>query len=175
MFLETQKQNGALIFCTRKVSTVQSATFLNFQAQITKLDGEVPIILSNVYLPSSSCPEAEYDAELARLSAALDTLSADGAIILSGDFNRSLFRTNQSDRKFQKFCDTQGLTPAQGTTDVPTYHGYNNTASRIDYVLLHTDSCTTFGLKLSDIRILEHICKDDNEHICQHMMLCYLE
>ena len=139
--------------------------FSSPRIQITKLDGEVPIILINVYLPSSSCPEAEYDAELARLSAALDTLSADGAIILWGDFNRSLFRTNQSDRKFQKFCDTQGLTPAQGTTDVPAYHGYNNTASRIDYVLLHTDSCTTFGLKLSDIRILEHICKDDNEHI----------
>ena len=57
--------------------------FSSPRIQITKLDGEIPIILINVYLPSSSCPEAEYDAELARLSAALDTHSADGAIILS--------------------------------------------------------------------------------------------
>ena len=33
------------------------------------MDYEVPIMLINVYLSSSSCPETEYDAELSRLSA----------------------------------------------------------------------------------------------------------
>jgi hypothetical protein len=53
------------------------------------------------------------------------------------------------------------LTPAEGPTDIPTYHGYNNTASRIDYVLMHGDSCRSFGLKQSDIRIVKHICKEE--------------
>ena len=96
--------------------------FSSPRVQIVKLNLDVPIILINVYIPSSSCPESEYDAELARLSAAFDAHSTEGAIILFGDFNRSLYRANQSDRKFQKFCHTQGLTPAHGTTDRPTYH-----------------------------------------------------
>ena len=133
--------------------------------QIIKLNLDVPVILINVYLPSSSRPESEYDAELSGLSAALDTLATQGAVILAGDFNRSLHRNNPADKKFQKFCHTQGLAPAEGTTDIPSYHGYNNTTSRIDYVLLHVDSCLSFGLKQDDIRIVKHICKDDNEHI----------
>ena len=36
---------------------------------------------------------------------------------------------------------------------------------RIDYVLLHTDSCSLFGLTQLDIRILNHNCKEDIEHI----------
>ena len=98
-------------------------------------------------------------------SKGLDTLATQGAVILAGDFNRSLHRNNVSDRKFQKFCHTEGLEPVEGTTDIPTYHGYNNTTSRIDYVLIHVDSCLSFGLKHSDIRIVKHICKDDHEHI----------
>ena len=139
--------------------------FSSPRVQIAKLNLDIPIILINVYLPSSSCPESEYDSELSRLSAALDAYSTEGAVILAGDFNRSLFRTNQSDRKFQKFCHTQGLTPAQCTTDIPTYHGYNNTTSRIDYVLWHSDSCSSFGLKHEDIRIVKHICKENFPHI----------
>ena len=121
--------------------------------------------MSIVYLPSSSRPESEYDAELTGLSTELDTLATQGAVILAGDFNRSLHRNNPGDKKFQKFCHTEGLAPAEGTTAIPTYHGYNSTTSRIDYVLLHVDSCLSFGLKQDDIRIVKHICKDDNEHI----------
>ena len=36
-----------------------------------------------------------------------DTHATDGAIILAGDCNRSLCRSNQSDIKFQKFCVSQ--------------------------------------------------------------------
>ena len=97
--------------------------------QIIKLSLSVPVILINVYLPSASRPESEYDAELARLSAALGAYITDGVVIISGDFNRSLHRSNPPDIKFQNFCHNQGLTPAQGTTHIPTYHGYNITAS----------------------------------------------
>ena len=58
-----------------------------------------------------------------------------------------------------------GLIPAQGNTDVPTYHGYNGSESRIDYVMLHKDSCISFGLKPVYVKILKHICKDDNPDI----------
>ena len=133
--------------------------------QVPAFNLDVLVILINVYLPSSSRPESEYDAELAGLSAALDTLSTQGAVILAGDFNRSLHRNNPADKKFQKFCDTEGLTPVEGTTGIATYHGYNNTTSRIDYVLMHSDSCLSFGLKHEDIKIVKHLCKDDHEHI----------
>ena len=31
--------------------------------------------------------------------------------------------------------------------------------------MLHMDSCSSLGLKYEDIKIVKHICKDDNEHI----------
>ena len=54
---------------------------------------------------------------------------------MAGDFNCSLLRNNPSDKKFQKYCHIEGLTPALGTNSDPTY---NNATSPIDYVLLHT-------------------------------------
>ena len=79
------------------------------------------------------------------------------------------------DRKFQQFCSEMGLIPAEGSTDLPTYHGYNGTSSRIDYVLLHKDSFISFGLKTEYVKILKHICKDDNSDIISTHDILYFE
>ena len=139
--------------------------FSNQRIQVIKINSNIPLIIINVYLPSSSLPEADYEATLVLLSVAIEKYSSEAACILSGDFNRSLFRKSSNDKKFQQFCSEMGLLPAEGSTDQPTYHGYNGSTSRIDYVLLHRDSCTSFGLKTENVNILNHICKDDNSDI----------
>ena len=128
-----------------------------------------------MYLPSSSLPEADYEATLVLLSVVIEKYSSEAACILSGDFNRSLFRKSSTDKKFQQFCSEMGLLPAEGSTDQPTYHGYNGSTSRIDYVLLHRDSCTSFGLKTENVNILNHICKDDNSDIISTHDALYFE
>ena len=130
----------------------------NQRIQLLQYQCEIPLILANVYLPSSSLPQSDYDECLNQLSSIFELFSTEGAIILSGDFNRSLFRTNSGDLKFQQFCQTHGLKTARSTDDTPSYHGYNQSTSRIDYVFLHSDSCSIFGL--TDVRITRHICKE---------------
>ena len=75
-------------------SIMQLSEYTSPRIQVIKLNLDVPVFLINVYLPSSSWPESEYDAELSGLSTALDTLATQGAVILAGDFNRSLHRNN---------------------------------------------------------------------------------
>jgi hypothetical protein len=149
--------------------------FSNQRIQIISINNEIPLIIINVYLPSSSLPEADYEATLVLLSVAIERYSSEAACILSKDFNRSLFRNSPSDRKFQQFCTEMGLIPAEGNTNQPTYHGYNGSSSRIDYVLLHKDSCISFGLKTEYVKILKHICKDDNSDIISTHDILYFE
>ena len=67
-----------------------------------------------------------------------------------------------------------GLVPAEGTTDRPTYHGYNGSSSRIHYVLLHKDSCISFGLQITDVQIVDYICKNENiDIISTHDLLLF--
>ena len=120
----------------------------NQRVQVIKLSLEVPIILVNVYLPSTSLPETEYDESLSLLSTIISTYSADAAILLAGDWNSSLHRETNRDKKFKKFCQKDGLIPATNTDDNPSYHGYNGCVSRIDYILAHRDSCLGYGIKI---------------------------
>ena len=130
----------------------------NQRIQVLKLSLEVPIIIINVYLPASSLPQQEYDDSLNRLASILTTYETEAAVFLAGDFNRSLFRNNPGDRKFQTFCQSAGLIPATGTTHHPSYHGYNGSVSKIDYVLMHKGSCLAFGIKQEDLRIISQVC-----------------
>ena len=148
--------------------------FSNQRIQIIKINLGIPLIIINVYLPSSSIPETDYESCLTLLSVALERYSSEAACVLSGDFNRSLFRNTASDKKFQLLCTKMGLVPAEGTTDRPTYHGYNGSSSRIHYVLLHKDSCIYFGLQITDVQIVDHICKNENiDIISTHDLLSF--
>ena len=93
--------------------------YSNQRVQVVKLSLEVPIILINVYLPASSLPAQEYDDSLNLLSSIISNYQAEAAVFLAGDFNRSLFRNNQGDAKFQSFCKIAGLFTAAGTTQLP--------------------------------------------------------
>ena len=137
----------------------------NQRIQILRYNCEIPLILVNIYLPSSSLPQTEYDTCLNQLSSIFEHFATEGAIFLAGDWNRSLFRKNPQDLKFQQFCKTHGLKTANGTDDLPSYHGYNQSTSRIDFILLHSDSCSTFGVSAKDVQITSHICKENNPHI----------
>ena len=148
--------------------------FSNQRVQVAKLSLEIPVIIVNVYLPSSSLPETDYDESLNLISSIIAAYSAEAAIILAGDWNSSLYRQNKRDKKFQKFCQLDGLTPAVNTDDIPSYHGYNGTVSKIDYVLAHTDSCATHGVQVTNVRITSHVCKEDDPSIIStHDVLCF--
>ena len=133
--------------------------------QVVKLSLDVPIILINVYLPATSLSQQEYDDALNQLSAVINNYEADAAIFLAGDFNRSLFRNNPGDLKFKKFCSMSGIIPAAGTTDIPSYHGYNGSSSKIDYVMMHEESCLLFGINKDDLRIVHQPCKEEDPTI----------
>ena len=109
------------------------------------------------------------------LSATITRYQAEAAILCAGDFNRSLFRNNQGDKKFQSFCKSAGLSPAVGTNEEPTYHGYNGSTSRIVYVLMHEESCQLFGVKEDDLKIKFHVCKEDNISIISTHDAIYFE
>ena len=148
--------------------------YSNKRVQVVKLSLEVPIILINVYLPASSLPAQEYDDSLNLLSSIISNYQAEAAVFLAGDFNRSLFRNNQGDAKFQSFCKIAGLFTAAGTTQLPTYHGYNGSESTIDYVLMHKESCETFGIREGDLKISRHLCKEDDPTIVStHDIICF--
>jgi hypothetical protein len=131
-------------------------------------------IIVNVYLPSSSLPEAEYDEALCLLSTIISTYSNEAAVLLVGDWNSSLYRETSRDKKLQTFCQTDGLVPAVHTDSQPSYHGYNGSVSKIDYILAHTDSCIAHGLYIEDIKMTAHICKDENPYVIStHDALCF--
>ena len=67
----------------------------NQRIQVLKISLEIPIILVNVYLPASSLPSQDYDDSLNLLSSVITHYQTEAAILLAGDFNRSLFRNNQ--------------------------------------------------------------------------------
>ena len=139
--------------------------FSNHRIQVVKLSLEVPIIIVNVYLPSSSLPESEYDDSLSLLSTILTTYTPEAAILLAGDWNSSLYRSSARDRKFQTFCQTAGLITATRTDNKPSYHGYNGSTSKIDYVFAHRDSCLMHGVNVDDVRIIGQICKEEDATI----------
>ena len=132
------------------------------QIQNVKISLEIPIILINVYLPASSLPQEECDKSLNLLSSIITRYQAEAAILVAGDFNRSLFRNNQGDKKFQSFCKNSGLNPASGTTSNPSYHGYNGSTSKIDYVMMHTESCRLFGVGKDNLRKISQVCKEED-------------
>ena len=68
-----------------------------------------------------------------------------------------------------------GLIPAVGTDDIPSYHGYNGSVSKIDYVLVHKDSCLTHGIKTEDVKIVKQICKEDDPSIISTHDAFYFE
>ena len=137
----------------------------NPRIQVVKLSLDIPIILINVYLPASSLPQCEFDDAINQLSSIISNYQADAANLLSGDFNRSLYRKNPSDVKFQTFCSLAGIIPAAGTTDTPSYHGYNGTSSKIDYVMMHQESCQLFGISKDDLRIIYQPCQEEDPSI----------
>ena len=136
----------------------QLPEYSNQRVQVIQLALEVPIIVVNVYLPSSSLPESDFDESLSLLSSIIEAYSTEAAILLAGDWNSSLYRQTKRDKKFQKFCQTDGLTPAVNTDSIPSYHGYNGCESKIDYVLVHEDSCVTQGVSIEDVIITKQIC-----------------
>ena len=83
--------------------------FSNHRVQVIKLSLEVPIIIVNVYLPASSLPESEFDESLPLLSTIITTYAVEAAVLLAGDWNSSLFRKTKRDKKFQTFCQMDGL------------------------------------------------------------------
>ena len=135
--------------------------FSNHRIQVIKLSLEVPIIIVNVYLPSSSLPESDYDESLSLLSTIIATYAVDAAILLAGDWNASLYRGTKRDKKFQSFCQADGLIPAIGTDSTPSYHGYNGSVSKIDYVLAHRDSFEANGVRIEDVKVVKQICKEN--------------
>ena len=58
-----------------------------------------------------------------------------------------------------------GIIPAAGTTDIPSYHGYNGSESKIDYVMMHAESCHAFGIQNDDLRIIMQTCKEEDPTI----------
>jgi hypothetical protein len=72
---------------------------------------------------------------------------------------------DQSDINFQNFCSVSVLVQAVGTSDVPTYHGYNKSVSRIEYVMMHKESSSIFGIREEDLSIISQVCKEDNPSI----------
>ena len=94
-------------------------TVLNQRIQVVKLNLEVPSIIINVYFPSSSLPQQEYDDSLNFLAATLSNHEAEAAIFVIGDFNRSLFRNNPGDQKFQNFCQTVAFSQHQEQIKMP--------------------------------------------------------
>ena len=57
--------------------------FSNHRVQVIKLSLEIPIIIVNVYLPSSSLPESEFKESLSLLSTIISSYAADAAILLA--------------------------------------------------------------------------------------------
>ena len=98
-------------------SVTQLPEYSNQRVQVIKLSLEVPIIVVNVYLPSSSLPESDYES-LSFLSSIIEAYSTDAAILWDGDWNSSLYRQKKRDKKFQKFCQMDELTPAVNTDSV---------------------------------------------------------
>ena len=139
--------------------------FSNHHIQVIKLSMEIPMIIVNVYLPSSSSPESAYDDSLSLLSTIIKTYTTEAAILLAGDWNSSLYRSTARDEKFKKFCLTAGLITAQQTNEEPSYHGYNGTTSRIGYVLAHRDSFLMHGLKAENVKIVKLICKEKDHYL----------
>ena len=133
----------------------------NQRIQVVKVSLEIPLIIINVYLPAYSLPQQDYDDYLNRLASILTMYETEAALLVSGDFNRSLFRNNPGDRIFQTFCHMTGLKPAIGTTQCPTYHTHNGSVIQIDYFLMHTVSCQTFLITEDDIKITYRVCKED--------------
>ena len=66
--------------------------YSNERIQVVKLSMEIPIIIVNVYLPSSSLPETDYDESLSLLSTIITNYTMEGAILMSGDWNSSLHK-----------------------------------------------------------------------------------
>ena len=132
----------------------------NEPIQVVKLSMDIPIIIVNVYLPSSSLPEYDYDDSLSFLSIIITNYTMDGAILLAGDWNSSLHRNTARDNKFQTFCHKHGVFPAARTNSSPSYHGYNGSESKIDYILAHEDSCSVHGIKIKEVKIISQICKN---------------
>ena len=147
----------------------------NARVQVVKLALEIPIIVVNVYLPSSSLPESEYDESLSLLSTIITNYTMDGAILLSGDWNSSLHRNTTRDIKFKTFCRKNGIFPASFTNSSPSYHGYNGSVSKIDYVLAHEDSCSIHGIKINEVKIISQICKEENPYIISTHDAIYFE
>ena len=147
----------------------------NQRIQTVKISLEIPIILINVYLPASSLPQQVYDDSLNLLASVIANFQTEAAIFVAGDCNRSLFRNNPGDLKFQKFCKIIGLQPAANTKQVPTYHGYNGSTSQIDYILMHKESCMMFGIKEDDLKIIKQVCKDDDPTILSTHDAIYFE
>ena len=90
-------------------SIIHIPEFSSKRIQTVKLSLDIPIILINVYLPASSLSQEEYNEALNLLSATITRYRAEAAILCAGDFNRSLFRNNQGDKKFQSFCQSAWL------------------------------------------------------------------
>ena len=137
----------------------------NQRIQVVKLHLEVPVIIINVYLPSSSLPQQEYDDSLNFRAATLSNHEAEAAIFVIGEFYRSFFRNNPGDRKFQNFCQTVGLLPAPGTNQNASYHGYNGSSNKIDYVMMHRASCLSFGIKEDNLFLITQLFTEEDPSI----------
>ena len=116
----------------------------------------------NVYLPTTA-NETEFDNVITDLSGVLGRLLTEGVIVIAGDFNASLHRSNPTsrDKKFKKFVEEAGLVTAVGTTGTPTYHGNNGTSSKIDYALVHQQSFLSRGLDPSCVTLTVHECLEE--------------
>ena len=137
--------------------------YSNERVQVLKLKfGETPFFVMNIYLPSTSLSETHFDKALSNIQSTLCVTSSQGPTIACGDWNVSLHRKKPTsrDNKFKRFCDSMGLIPAEGTNDLPTYHGHNNTESKLDYVLLHQDSFLSHNIPLSNVSMFLHICTE---------------
>ena len=168
---------GLDILFTKEMNSFVStlADYSSNRIQTVKLSLEIPVILVNVYLPASSLPQEEYEESLNLLSAIITRFEAEAVILVSGDFNRSLYRKNNGDIKFQHFCKSVGLIPAAGTSSVPSYHGYNGSTSKIDYVMLHKNSGRQFGVCENNVRISFQVCKEENTDIISTHDAIYFE
>ena len=94
---------------------------------------------------------------------------------MAGDWNSSLYRNTTRDKKFQSFCKTQGIFPANQTNNSPSYHGYNGSVSKIDYILVHRDYCLVHGIQIEDVRIIKQICIEENPYIISTHDALYFE
>ena len=90
-------------------------------------------------MPAASCPESEFDDAI----------------------NQLYFETNM----VMKNLKDSGIIPATETTEKPSYHGYNRTSSNIDYVMMHQESCQTFGISKDDLRIISQPCQEEDPSI----------